>query len=84
MICLVSALAFHGLIDQIPPKVWIANSRKNWRPRVSNPALRVARFPDDQMRRGVEHKKIAGTSVPVFGLAKTVAACSATGAASAI
>jgi predicted transcriptional regulator of viral defense system len=73
VICLASALAFHGLTDQMPPKVWIAIGRKDWRPRVTYPPLRVARFPEDQLRRGVEHKTIAGISVPVFGVAKTVA-----------
>lgn len=73
VICLASALAFHGLTDQMPPKVWIAIGRKDWRPRVSYPPLRVARFPDEQLHRSVERKKIAGTSVPVFGVAKTLA-----------
>ena len=73
VICLVSALAFHGLTDQMPSKVWIAIGRKDWRPRVSFPPLRVARFPDDQLHCSVERKKIAGTTVPVFGVAKTVA-----------
>jgi predicted transcriptional regulator of viral defense system len=73
VICLASALAFHGLTDQMPPKVWIAIGRKDWRPRVSYPPLRVARFPDDQLHRGVEHPLIAGTAVPVFSVAKTVA-----------
>jgi predicted transcriptional regulator of viral defense system len=73
VICLASALSFHGLTDQMPPKVWIAIGRKDWRPRVSYPPLRLARFSDEQLRRGVEHKKIAGTAVPVFGVAKTVA-----------
>jgi predicted transcriptional regulator of viral defense system len=73
VICLASALAFHGLTDQIPPKVWIAIGRKDWRPRITYPPLRVARFSDEQLRRGVERKKIAGTTVPVFSVAKTVA-----------
>jgi predicted transcriptional regulator of viral defense system len=73
VICLASALAFHGLTDQMPSKVWIAIGRKDWRPRVSYPPIRVARFSDDLLRRSVERKKIAGTSVPVFGVAKTVA-----------
>ena len=72
VICLASALAFHGLTDQMPPKVWIAIGRKDWRPRVSYPPIRVARFSDDLLRRGVEREKIAGTAVPVFGVAKTV------------
>jgi predicted transcriptional regulator of viral defense system len=73
VICLVSALAFHGLTDQMPPKVWIAIGRKDWRPRLTYPPIRVARFSDAELARGVEHKKIAGTVVPVFGVAKTVA-----------
>ena len=73
VICLASALALHGLTDQMPPKVWIAIGRKDWRPRVNYPPIRIARFPDALLRRSVEHKTIAGTSVPVFGVAKTVA-----------
>jgi len=73
VICLASALAFHGLTDQMPPKVWIAIGRKDWRPRVTYPPIRIARFSDELLRRSVEQKKIAGTSVPVFGVAKTVA-----------
>lgn len=73
VICLASALAFHALTDQMPPKVWIAIGRKDWRPRITYPPLRVARFSDEHLRRGVERRKIAGTTVPVFGVAKTVA-----------
>jgi predicted transcriptional regulator of viral defense system len=73
VICLASALAFHGLTDQMPPKVWIAIGRKDWRPRIAYPPIRVARFSDELLRRGVEHPKIAGTSVPVFSAARTVA-----------
>ncbi len=73
VICLASALAFHGLTDQMPGKVWIAIGRKDWRPRIAYPPLRVARFSDEELGRGVERKRIAGTTVPVFGVAKTVA-----------
>lgn len=73
VICLASALALHGLTDQMPPKVWIAIGRKDWRPRVTYPPLRVARFSDEELGRSVERKTIAGTTVPVFGVAKTVA-----------
>ena len=73
VICLVSALAFHGLTDQMPPKVWIAIGRKAWRPKITYPPIRIARFSDELLARSVELKKIAGTSVPVFSVAKTVA-----------
>ncbi|WP_234413725.1 type IV toxin-antitoxin system AbiEi family antitoxin domain-containing protein [Ideonella sp. A 288] len=73
IICLASALALHGLTDQMPPKVWIAIGRKDWRPRLTYPPIRIARFSDELLHRSVERKKIAGTAVPVFGVAKTVA-----------
>ena len=73
VICLASALAFHGLTDQMPQKVWIAIGRKDWRPRLTYPPTRIARFSDELLRRSVEPKKIAGTIVPVFGVAKTIA-----------
>ncbi|MEO5671780.1 MAG: type IV toxin-antitoxin system AbiEi family antitoxin domain-containing protein [Ramlibacter sp.] len=73
VICLASALAFHGLTDQIPPKVWIAIGRKDWHPSFTYPPIRIARFSDEQLGRSVERKTIAGTPVPVFGVAKTVA-----------
>lgn len=73
VICLTSALACHGLTDQMPAKVWIAIGRKDWRPRITYPPLRVARFSDEELGRGVQRKKIAGTVVPVFSVAKTVA-----------
>lgn len=73
VICLASALAFHGLTGQMPPQVWIAIGRKEWRPRLTYPPVRIVRFADDLLHRSVEQQKIAGTSVPVFGVAKTVA-----------
>lgn len=73
VICLASALAFHGLTDQMPSKVWIAIGRKDWRPRLTYPPIRIARFSDELLHRSVDRKKIAGTSVPVFGVSKTVA-----------
>lgn len=73
VICLASALAFHGLADQMSSKVWIAIGREDWRPRISYPPIRIARYPEEQLRRSVEQEKIADTLVPVFSVAKTVA-----------
>lgn len=73
VICLASALAFHGLTDQMPSTVWIAIGRKDWRPRVQYPPVRIARFSDEQLAIGVEHHKVEGIAVPIFGVAKTVA-----------
>ncbi len=73
VICLASALAYHGLTDQMPSKVWIAIGRKDWRPRVQYPPIRIVRFSDELLTAGVEPREIEGTHVPIFGVAKTVA-----------
>lgn len=72
VICLASALAFHELTDQLPLKVWMAIGPKDWRPRFPYPPVRFARFPETQLRSDVEHHRIDGVRVPIFGVAKTI------------
>jgi predicted transcriptional regulator of viral defense system len=73
VICLTSALAFHGLTDQIPARVWVAIGSKDWRPRLKYPPMRFAHFPPKQLRAGVEYHTIEGASVPIFSVRKTIA-----------
>jgi predicted transcriptional regulator of viral defense system len=73
VICLASALAFHNLTDHIPSKVWLAIGRKDWRPRIEYPPIRIARFSDVLLRSGVESHRIEQVEVHVFGVAKTIA-----------
>jgi predicted transcriptional regulator of viral defense system len=75
IVCLVSALAFHGLTDQLPPKVWMAIGPKDWAPQPGGPGMRIVRFTDSLLRGGIETHVIQGVSVKVFGVAKTVADC---------
>lgn len=73
VICLTSALAFHGLTDHIPPKVWIAIGPKEWRPNFTYPPARFARFSGSRLALGIDQHLIDGVSVPIFGVAKTIA-----------
>jgi predicted transcriptional regulator of viral defense system len=73
VICLVSALAFHGLTDQMPRRVWVAIGPKDWKPRIDSPPLQIVRFADRFLREGVETHMIEGVPVPIFGIAKTIA-----------
>jgi len=75
VICLVSALAFHEITDQLPRKVWMAIRRNDWTPKSGDLSIRVVRFSDDLLSQGVETHVIEGVSVKVFGVAKTVADC---------
>lgn len=73
VVCLTSALAFHDLTDQLPARVWVALGKKDWRPRIAHPPVRIVRFPPELLATGVEHHPIEDVPVPVFGVAKTIA-----------
>jgi predicted transcriptional regulator of viral defense system len=75
VVCLVSALAFHGLTDQLPRQVWLAIGRKAWAPKQGGTPIRIVRFTERLLGEGVETHAIEGVPVKVFGVAKTVADC---------
>ena len=75
VICLLSALRFHGLTTQYPHEVWIAIDFKARKPSVESPALRVVRFSGRALVEGVEESEIEGVRVRVYSAAKTVADC---------
>jgi predicted transcriptional regulator of viral defense system len=73
VICLTSALAYHGLTDQIPARVWLAIGSKDWRPRRTYPPMRFAHYSSEQLGTGITRHRIDGVSVPIFSPAKTAA-----------
>lgn len=73
VICMVSALAFHDLTDQMPRKVWIAIARDAWAPTLSYPQVRPVRFSSSYLRQGIEYHDISGVRVPIYSVAKTLA-----------
>ncbi len=75
IVCLVSALAFHGLTDQLPAKVWMAVGKQDWVPKSEGMPIRVVRFAERLLAEGIETHPIEGVPVRVFGIAKTVADC---------
>jgi len=75
VICLLSALRFHGLTTQDPHEVWMAIDFKAHKPSVASPALRVVRFSGPALVEGIEAREIEGVQVHVYGAAKTVADC---------
>lgn len=75
IVCLLSALRFHGLTTQNPFEVWMAIDRKSWRPRVEHPPLRLSYLSGPAFVEGVEEHDVGGVVVRVFSAAKTVADC---------
>lgn len=75
VVCLLSALRFHGIGTQLPFQVWMALEEKAWQPRVDHPPLRIVRFSGLAWTYGVERHVVEGVPVRVYSPAKTVADC---------
>ena len=75
VVCLLTALRFHGLTTQAPFEVWLAIENKAWQPQGTGLPLRFVRFSGEAFTGGVEMHMIEGVEVKVYGVAKTVADC---------
>lgn len=75
LVCLLSALSFHGLTTQAPFEVWIAVDNKARTPQSSYPPLHVARFSGAALTEGIELHHIEGVPVKITNVSKTIADC---------
>jgi predicted transcriptional regulator of viral defense system len=75
VICLLSALQFHGIGTQLPSQVWIAIDRRAHRPSLKYPPLRVIRYTGAALKEGVGSHRREGRTVRVYDAAKTLADC---------
>jgi predicted transcriptional regulator of viral defense system len=73
VICLLSALGFHGIGTQLPGEVWIAIERGKTAPRLRSPRLRVVRYSGLAFHDGIEVHTLEGQRVRVYSVAKTLA-----------
>ena len=75
IVCLLSALRFHDLTTQAPFEVWMAVEAHARKPSVDVVPIRVFWMSGTAFTEGVEEHMIAGTTVKVFNIAKTIADC---------
>ncbi len=75
VLCLVSALDFHDIGNQIPHAVEIAVGPSDRHPKLDYPPLRVYRMSGEALTSGIEEHDVDGTRVRVYSIAKTVADC---------
>jgi predicted transcriptional regulator of viral defense system len=75
VVCLLSALAFHGMTTQSPHEIWITVAPRAWGPKASSSRLRVVRMSDPWLDDGVDVVVIDGTSVRITDPARTVVDC---------
>ncbi|MCO5998870.1 type IV toxin-antitoxin system AbiEi family antitoxin domain-containing protein [Actinoallomurus rhizosphaericola] len=73
VVCLESALALHGLIDEIPAKLHIAVPRGTTPPKMDFPPLAVHRFHADTFEMGVQMYEAAPSEgVRIYSAARSV------------
>lgn len=75
VVCLLSALQFHGLTTQIPRETWLALEGRMHRPVLDGIRVRFFRFTAAAFHEGIEVHKVAGGKIRVYGVAKTVVDC---------
>lgn len=76
VVCLESALAFHGITTQIPRRVHVAVPRGSYSGlRLRTPPVTVHRFAAEYFDEGIEIHSIDGTTVRVYGVARTLVDC---------
>ncbi len=75
IICLISALRFHGLTTQQSHQVWVTIDGKARKPQVSSLSIHIVRSSGMALTAGREEHVIEGVNVSVYCPAKTVADC---------
>ena len=75
IVCLISALQFHGLTLQMPSAIWMAIERMAWKPTISYPLVRFVRFSGWAMTEGVERYTIESRKVSITDPARTIVDC---------
>ena len=75
VVCLVSALDYHGLTAEIPRQVQIALPRSTHTPTIDYPPIRVFRFTGEALTAGIVDVDIDGVNVRLYDASKTVVDC---------
>lgn len=75
VICLLSALRFHGLTTQAPFEIWLAIDRKSRCPKSGALPLHVVQFSGRALVYGVQRHTLEGVRVNIYSAAKTVTDC---------
>lgn len=75
VVCLISALSFHGITTQVPHEVQIALPRGRRRPQLDHPPIRVFQLTGKAYTEGIETHSIEGVPVRIYSPEKTIADC---------
>lgn len=75
VICLISALSFHEITNEIPHQIYVALPRGAEPPRLEYPPLRIFWFSGSAFDEGIEDHVVDGIAIKVYSPEKTLADC---------
>ena len=75
IVCLLTALRFHGLGTQNPREVWLAVDRRAGIPRVDVARVRLVRISGAALTSGIDEHNIEHVTVRITSPARTVVDC---------
>jgi predicted transcriptional regulator of viral defense system len=76
VVCLISALSFHGITTQVPRAVYLAVPRGRYAGlRLRTPPVKIYRFDAATFDQGIETHRIDGEAVRIYSVARTLVDC---------
>lgn len=70
-----SSLHFHGLLEDVPAKIWMLVPATAWKPVGITPDVEILREAEEMYGDHISHHKIDGVNVPLTNLGKTLCDC---------
>ena len=76
VVCLISALSFHGITTQVPRVVHLAVPRGRYAGlRMRTPPVTIYRFDAATFEQGIEPHSVDGVPVRIYSVARTIVDC---------
>ena len=73
VVCLTSALVFHGVTDRMPDQIWIGIRAGDSVPKISYPQINVVRYRKDRLSDHAETHRATAGNFTVHSVAKAIA-----------
>ena len=75
VICLISALSFHNITNEIPHEVYLAIPTGREKPKLNFPPTRVFHFSPETYSTGIEEHILDEVKIKIYSKEKTIADC---------
>ena len=75
VVCLISALSFHQITNEIPHEVYLAIPTGREKPKINFPPTRVFHFSPETYLAGIEEHVLDEVKIKIYSKEKTIADC---------